>query len=203
MRYPQETSTPNSGIRDEKLSDKNKVEVRQDVGNKSEENLVERFTKELEELGGHVYRINGLNLTNTLTSHLKGRNLETALIWDEVPLLDEDQMTQSGISLVRSVDPAIKAGITGAAAAIAETGTLVISSGQGQPLSTSLLPEIHMAVISSSQIVRSLEEALQINAVREASSTALITGPSRTADIEMTLTIGVHGPREVIVYIVE
>jgi L-lactate dehydrogenase complex protein LldG len=94
-------------------------------------------------------------------------------------------------------------GITGTAAAIAETGTIVLSSGPGQPLSTSLLPEVHVSVISSSQIVGSLEEALQMVSIREASSTALITGPSRTADIEMTLTIGVHGPGEVIVYIVE
>jgi L-lactate dehydrogenase complex protein LldG len=70
-------------------------------------------------------------------------------------------------------------------------------------MSTSLLPEIHLAVIKSSQIVSSLEEALQLENVREASATTLITGPSRTADIEMTLTIGMHGPKELIVYIVD
>jgi L-lactate dehydrogenase complex protein LldG len=64
-----------------------------------------------------------------------------------------------------------------------------------------LLPEIHIAVIHSYQIVNSLEEAIQIKAVRDASATVLITGPSRTADIEMTLTIGVHGPKELVVYI--
>ena len=142
------------------------------------------------------------DLTETLLGHLRERNLTAALIWEKVAAVDEVRFERSGITLHRDNDPTIKAGITGASAAIAETGTLVISSGQGQPLSASLFPEIHMAVIKSSQIVLSLEEALQMDALRKASSTALITGPSRTADIEMTLTIGVHGPGELLVYIV-
>ncbi len=129
--------------------------------------------------------------------------MDTTLAWNSVPALNESRLTRAGIKVIRTGNPTAKAGITSAAAAIAETGTLVIPSGKGQPLSTSLLPEIHIAVIQSSQIVYSLEEAIQIKAVRDASATVLITGPSRTADIEMTLTIGVHGPKELIVYILE
>ena len=203
MRHPREASSTFHEVRKEERFVDHKEKAKSIVGDKSEEGLVERFTKELDTLGVHVYRIHAGNLADTLILHLKKRKLEAALVWDEIPFLDEGRLKESGISLARSIDPTIKAGITGVVAAIAETGTLVISSGQGRPLSTSLLPEVHMAVISSSQIVRSLEEALKINAVRDASSTTLITGPSRTADIEMTLTIGVHGPGEVIVYIVE
>jgi len=79
----------------------------------------------------------------------------------------------------------------------------VLTSSKGQPLSASLLPEVHIAVVHRSQVVWSLEEALLMPQVREAAATVLITGPSRTADIEMTLTIGVHGPKELLVYIVE
>jgi thioredoxin reductase (NADPH) len=61
----------------------------------------------------------------------------------------------------------------------------------------------HIAIIRSSQIVGSLEQALQKREVRNASAIVLLTGPSRTADIEMTLTIGVHGPTELHVFIVD
>jgi L-lactate dehydrogenase complex protein LldG len=88
-------------------------------------------------------------------------------------------------------------------AAIAQIGSLVLTAGQGRPLSASLLPEIHIAVVYRAHLIWSLEEALQLREVREASATVLITGPSRTADIEMTLTIGVHGPKELIVFIVD
>ena len=167
------------------------------------ENLVERFTQELKAIGGQVYRVTLNNLADSVIALLKERGMDTTLTWDSVPALDENSLTQAGIKVIRTGDPTAKAGITGAAAAIAETGTLVIISGKGQLLSASLLPDIHIAVIHSSQIVYSLEEAIQIKAVREASAAVLITGPSRTADIEMTLTIGVHGPKELIVYILE
>jgi L-lactate dehydrogenase complex protein LldG len=65
------------------------------------------------------------------------------------------------------------------------------------------LPEVHIAIVHKSQIVHFLEEALRLPQVRQAAATVLITGPSRTADIEMTLTIGVHGPKELVVYIVD
>jgi L-lactate utilization protein LutC len=170
---------------------------------KTKEDLVERFTQELKAIGGQVCRVTSNDLADSVIALLRERGMDTTLIWNSVPALNENQLAKEGIKAVRNGDPSVKAGITGAAVAIAETGTIVIPSGKGQPLSVSLLPEIHIAVIHSSQIVYSLEEAIQIKAVRDASATVLITGPSRTADIEMTLTIGVHGPKELIVYILE
>jgi L-lactate dehydrogenase complex protein LldF len=167
------------------------------------ENLINRFTQELEAVSGKVFRGSSDQFSETLMGIIKERGIDSVLIWDSIPALDESKLTKAGIRMIRTFDPKIKVGITGAAAAIAETGTLVIPSGKGRPLSTSLLPDIHIAAIHSSQIVFSLEEAFQIKPVREASATVLITGPSRTADIEMTLTIGVHGPKEVMVYIIE
>ena len=124
------------------------------------------------------------------------------MLWDSIPDLNESALTEAGLSLERRPDPTLKAGLTGALSAIADTGTLVIPSGQGRPLGASLLAEFHIAIIRASQIVPSLEEALRNNEVRNASALALVTGPSRTADIEMTLTIGVHGPKELHVFIV-
>jgi L-lactate utilization protein LutC len=181
---------------------KQKVPESEELKN-TKENLPERFTEELKAIGGQVYRVTSNNLTERVIALLRERGMDTTLVWNSVPALDESLLTQAGIKMIRTWDPTAKAGITGAAVAIAETGTLVVPSGKGKTLSASLLPEIHIAVIHSSQIVYSLEEAIQTEEVRDASATVLITGPSRTADIEMTLTIGIHGPKELIVYILQ
>ena len=96
-----------------------------------------------------------------------------------------------------------QAGLTGALAGIAETGTLVIPGGAGRPLTASLVPAIHIAVLRASQILPSLEQAIRLPEIASAPATVLVTGPSRTADIEMTLTIGAHGPAELHVFLVD
>ena len=168
----------------------------------SERYEVERFSEELTAVGGKVYQLKQTELTARLIAFLKENQIEAAMLWDAIPGLDESALAEAGLRLERGPNPTLKAGLTGALSAIAETGTLVIHSGQGRPLGASLLAEFHIAIIRSSQIVPSLEEALRNNEVRNASALALITGPSRTADIEMTLTIGVHGPKELHVFIV-
>jgi L-lactate dehydrogenase complex protein LldF len=165
--------------------------------------MAARFADELTALGGAVRRVSRTELNDGLIRFLKERDVAAVLTWDEVEGVDEARLTAAGIRLERGADPALKAGITGAAAAVAETGTLVVPSGRGRPLAASLLPEIHIAVIRSSQILATLEQALRTEAVRGASSVALVSGPSRTADIEMTLTIGVHGPGELHAFIVD
>jgi hypothetical protein len=62
-------------------------------------------------------------------------------------------------------------------------------------MTTSLLPELHIAVLHAKDICESLAQALNLSQLQAANSAVLISGPSRTADIEMTLTIGVHGRR--------
>jgi L-lactate dehydrogenase complex protein LldG len=96
-------------------------------------------------------------------------------------------------------------GVTGVEFAVAETGTLILLSGAGRPGSTSLLPETHVAIFGKGRLVETLPqvgvmlEALHADAARALSGAVIsfITGPSRTADIELTLTRGVHGPRDV------
>ena len=96
-------------------------------------------------------------------------------------------------------------GITGACCAIAETGTLVVLSGAGSPPSVSLLPETHIAIVRCSSVVRSMEEAwTRIRAIDTGLPRAVtfISGPSRTADIEQTVTLGAHGPYRVHIVLV-
>jgi L-lactate dehydrogenase complex protein LldG len=94
-------------------------------------------------------------------------------------------------------------GLSGVDYAIAETGTLALSALPGQMRGVSLLPPVHVAVASSEQIVATLADCLALFQVegpslqaRLSSCVSFITGPSRTGDIELSLTVGVHGPGE-------
>ena len=98
---------------------------------------------------------------------------------------------------------ACDAGVTTAQWGIAETGTLVLESARERSRLLSLVPPIHVAVLSTRCICESLGDAL--DRVRRAASHAItfITGPSRTSDIELTLVVGVHGPQTVHVLLLE
>lgn len=92
-------------------------------------------------------------------------------------------------------------GVTGAFCAIAETGTLMMLSGAETPATTSLLPETHVAVIDPRRIVATMEDAwdlLRKEHRQPPRAVNFISGPSRTADIEQTVTLGAHGPYRVL-----
>jgi len=102
----------------------------------------------------------------------------------------------------------VTVGLTGVDAVLADTGTLALRSGPGRPRLASLSVSTHIALFTPAQVFASwaawwgqLDERTEW--VREYSNLTLISGPSRTADIEMTLTTGVHGPGEVIAVLVE
>jgi L-lactate dehydrogenase complex protein LldG len=91
-------------------------------------------------------------------------------------------------------------GITGTFCAIAETGTLVVLSGQRSPTATALLPDTHIAVVLADRIVSGMEEAFALvrsECGRLPRAVNLISGPSRTGDIEQTIVLGAHGPYQV------
>jgi L-lactate dehydrogenase complex protein LldG len=99
-------------------------------------------------------------------------------------------------------------GITAADYCIAETATLTMKTRPGQPRCVSLLPSIHIAVIRLAQIISNLNELytlLKWNPAAQAEGITrcmtVITGPSKTADIEATLVHGAHGPREVYIVV--
>ena len=188
---------PSSEASDKQGEEEKEVQVPQVPA----QDLVARFSQEVEAVGGHAYRVRPEELPQRLIEFLKEREVGEVMTWDSIPPLNQSSLAEAGVRLERSPNATLRVGMTGALSAIAQTGTLVIPAGKGRPLSTSLLPEIHIAIIRTSQIVWSLEEALQNREVRGASAIALVSGPSRTADIEMTLTIGVHGPKGLFVFI--
>lgn len=108
-------------------------------------------------------------------------------------------MRQSKIEFTQEPDPQIIVGVTNAVCGLADTGSVLIVDGNGDPLKASLLPEIHIAVLKSSNIQPSLPDAMHL--IKDTRAAVFITGPSRTADIEMTLTIGVHGPKDIHVFL--
>jgi L-lactate dehydrogenase complex protein LldG len=95
-------------------------------------------------------------------------------------------------------------GVTSAALAVAATGSLLLIPGRDAPRVASLLPSVHLAVLPADRVVPGLEEALAVVAdgINASSAPVLVTGPSRTSDIEMTTVYGVHGPRSLHVFLV-
>lgn len=163
---------------------------------------VDRFQQELEDLGGHFIPCTFEDLPQKIAAFLVKRDTKRLFAW-KAPGLPQhvlSHLKKQGIEVIHNADPALDIGLTGAQAGIAETGTLVLTAGADRPATTSLLPSIHVAVLDARDIYKTLSSALNDPRFTQTAATNLISGPSRTADIEMTLDIGVHGPKEVHVF---
>ncbi|MBV6402776.1 MAG: Lactate utilization protein B [Anaerolineales bacterium] len=158
---------------------------------------VERFTQELTAVHGHVHHAE--DPTQSIIQFLQSRDINRIQL--EPNVLNEDMLTQAGITFTREPDPAIRAGVTKAQCGVADTGSMLEADGEGKSLRASLLPEIHLAVLRTSQIYPSLENVIHL--VKNTKSAVFITGPSATGDIESVHTIGVHGPGEVHAFLVD
>jgi L-lactate dehydrogenase complex protein LldG len=131
--------------------------------------------------------------------YLKTRNLPlSGCVWPELAHLD---WKAAGLALEpRAANGNDAIGVTGAFAAVAETGTLVLASGPDTPATASLLPETHVAVIRAGRVVAHMEDAFAL--ARETfgqlpRAINFVSGPSRTADIDQTIVVGAHGPSRV------
>jgi L-lactate dehydrogenase complex protein LldG len=87
-------------------------------------------------------------------------------------------------------------------AGIAETGSIVCASVEGRAVQASLLPSHHLALLPAEKIYATLDDFFQSLSATPPTNIAVITGPSRTADIELTLAIGVHGPERLDVIVI-
>lgn len=187
--------------------------------------LVHQFADELHKLDGTFIAEAAEKIPARVMQLLRERNAEAVLAWSAenlpVPGL-LDHLRQEGIKIVDADVPRgepdraqklaeiekTTVGITGADAALADTGTLALRSGPGRSRLASLSVRTHIALFTPEQLHASwaawwatLSDCAEW--VSGASNLTLISGPSRTADIEMTLTVGVHGPREVIALYVD
>jgi len=149
--------------------------------------VVADFKRNLELVDGHCILVHGpLEIEDAIKRIAKGKRIATS----ESPLSAKDLFEY-------------EVGITGGQLGIAETGTLVLDSSVERNRLVSLVPPVHIAVLDASRIYPTLGDALSFLQSGNEVSPAItfITGPSRTADIELTLAIGVHGPQELYVII--
>ena len=189
----------------ENLLPSTQPDARADIPAQETQDLLERFSSEIQSLGGQLIQCTAQQAPGQILKLLKDLQIQRIQTWsaESLPHNLLSSLEQGGIHCQVEPDPELKAGLTGVLAAAADTGTLALASAPGQPLTASLLPEIHIACLHASQILPSLADLITQPWIAQAANTVLISGPSRTADIEMTLTIGVHGPKQLIVICIE
>lgn len=168
-----------------------------------------RMCERVEALAGRAMRAaSAADAREYVAAVLGGRDA----VASNAPFLRECGITelpgvQSGIAgreELRAACAAAGVGITSADYALADTGTLVMLSSPQEARLISLLPPAHVAVVPRQRVLSSLDELLTVlpRPAEQTSSMVLITGPSRTADIEQILVRGVHGPGEIHVVLV-
>ena len=177
-------------------------------------NIIDLFKENLEAVDGHCIVANGeAEIATTLTQIISALQ-KTKLRAQRIAVSDAPELLrlmhltdleieELGIAPNASEIFGFDVGITTAQAAIAETGTLVLDSAREQHRLVSLVPPVHIAIVGASTICATLSESLATlqNGKELSPAVTFITGPSRTADIELTLTIGVHGPQELYVIV--
>lgn len=185
--------------------------------------LRERFIQEWTTLGGKGFSIKDqTELAQVLKGIIEERNIQKAMRWDHPELENlklEEIFSDAQASLSRwplakeyrewiGKAAAMEAGIIWGDIAMAETGTLVLPSlSPGQPTSVSVLPITLIAIFTTAQLVDGFSGVVKLFKERYGTNlpttTTFISGPSRTTDIEMVLTIGVHGSRYVYALILD
>lgn len=175
--------------------------------------LIDLFQTMAEGVHATVARVAGMaDVPEAIGDYLKSRNLPAQVVMAPDPTLDgADWQTQKLLEVRRGVpvesDPV---SVTSAASAVAETGTLVMTSGPDHPSTLNFLPETHVVVLPASRVAKSYEDIWdQLRAQMPGRGDLLprtvnmITGPSRSGDIEQTLLLGAHGPRRLHIVLVE
>jgi L-lactate dehydrogenase complex protein LldG len=178
--------------------------------------LCDKMVEEVDAVGGKAFRVPDLLAARELLGTLlEEATAKSALCWEHdvlhrlglaellhsrgVERHDHDSLSWLDPKSQRASMLACDIGISSVDCAIAETGTLMVCSRPGQERVASLLPPMHVAIVERRQIVPDLIDAFGLLHERGlenlASNTTFITGPSKTGDIELQLTTGVHGPK--------
>lgn len=177
-----------------------------------------RFLQELEALGGHGKRASSPDEAREYVVALaKERGAKLLLRWDVEELEDlgvDEPLGEAGVEVVlwreledfREVAARADVGLSTADWAIAETGSLVLTSGPGKGRSVTLLPPTYVAVLPADRVLRTVAEAVEKYAEDGPgglpANVVFHTGPSRSGDIEMEIFVGMHGPGDVHVVLV-
>ena len=175
-----------------------------------------RFIEELEALGGHGRRVENLEgAREYVLSLARERGAERLIRWDveELEALGVDRpLAEAGMEVAlwrdledfREVAARADIGLSTAEWAIADTGSLVLTSGPGKGRTVTLLPPTYVAVVPAEKVLRTVPEAIEKYAGDGGLPANVVfhTGPSRSGDIEMEIFVGMHGPGDVHVILV-
>jgi L-lactate dehydrogenase complex protein LldG len=204
-------SAPFDAVHEEHHGGRETAEITYPASILSTGELAEMFRENLVSIGGNCAITDNRKQAAGLIREVIGNsNAKKIAVSDSVLAHD----ITSGLKSIEIVENAGKeelfscdVGITGAQWGIAETGTLVLESGKERNRLASLVPPIHIALLEAKNIRQRMSEILTLVSDGERSgdqsrAVTFITGPSRTSDIELTLAIGVHGPAELHVFII-
>ncbi|MCP4042328.1 MAG: lactate utilization protein [Gammaproteobacteria bacterium] len=182
------------------------------------EEKIRRFVRMMEAVNGEVHLCEDSSFDRTLTEIVTTRKLDHIFYGKDTelgPRLEAIREANNGFPLLATVDGdspdhkqamfAAPAAITTTLGGIAQTGSLILWGTPSEPRLLSLAPNVHIAVLYADKLYNTLLEAMRNQgwAGKMPTNALLISGPSKTADIEQILTYGVHGPRELIVLLVK
>ena len=170
---------------------------------------IETFLGEVKKLSGVSQRLSTREIDSALKALISQQNIHKATAW-ETPYLRQMGITEILNSLGVEVVSASASkhemalcdlGVTEADYLLPETGTLVLRSSVEKPRAVSLLPRIHLAIVRPEMLRADMHQVFA--EAKDHHYLVFITGPSRTADIELTVTLGVHGPRSLYVWMMD
>jgi L-lactate dehydrogenase complex protein LldG len=179
--------------------------------------LLTRFKTELEKLTGKVHLCQSEADAISVIKDIIGADKQI-VAWHDLPLnglpeaLDSDSIElvvphakgEERHATLQGIEP-IRVGITGADAGLATTGSLVMITNRAQGRLPSLIPPVHVAILRRERLYANMEAWMPAqgrNALTDSNSVTVITGPSRTGDIEMMIVLGVHGPGTIHVVVI-
>ena len=168
------------------------------------------FARMVEAAAGTVeHAAEPADIPTAIAAFLRGHNLPLAIRHGDDPLLLAVPWGRAGTLEIRrgASDGSDLAAISHAFGAVAETGTLVLISGAENPTTLNFLPDVHIVVVSAPDVASDFETVMarlrsRFGAGAMPRTINMITGPSRSADIEQTLILGAHGPRKLHVIVV-
>src|SRR5207302_7322578 len=169
---------------------------------------IDLFVAMAEEVQTSVARVASQDeVPGEVARYLAAENLPAELVMAPDPGLETIPWDQRPLLAIRRgrAEPGDAVSLTPCLAAVAETGTLMLVSGRDTPTTLNFLPDTHIVVLRAGQVVASYEDGWDLVRASQAwpRTVNLITGPSRTGDIEQTIQLGAHGPRRLHIVLVD
>jgi L-lactate dehydrogenase complex protein LldG len=172
----------------------------------TDESIFETFAKEFTNISGQfIICDNKFDFIDKFLTLIERKKLKNLFCWESNL---QDQLKDSGIAFFDKKENTDKmqVAITSCEALIARTGSVMVTSGKNSRILT-IYPPVHIVVAYTSQVVMEIKDGLQVLRNKYGknlpSMISFISGPSRTSDIEKTLVIGAHGPKEVFVFLID